>query len=380
AQATLTIPSGDWQYGENAIIAYSCKQIGGSLDCGKQNQNDNQRRWRRHLFTVSQGGQQPKGNEAAMRIKEEADWIISCCKRATGALRLASNGNINPYFSNFAAEGLLVGGSDYSVDVKGWMQWYLAHLNRPDHLGVYGTVYDYSVTPAGVEQSTGNYDSSDSYAATFLSLVRKYYDATGDLQFIQDNLADLKVVAGAIDATLQPDGLTWAKKDYQIKYLMDNVEVWQGYSDFAYLLTLVDDPAAAQYSAKANQVRNGIEANLWDTVNQQYYPHFGGAMNWNTFYPNATANMWPLIFNLPEAEARTNALWQKFITNHPTWKTNQADAFPWTAHALAAIEAGDTTTAREFDENTRAKFLPARQWTWNTNEAGWYIRYTKRLY
>ncbi|MEM4346961.1 MAG: hypothetical protein QW802_00015 [Candidatus Altiarchaeota archaeon] len=315
---------------------------------------------------------------AKIRAKEEADWIVSKCKRPSGALSIAPDGGINPYFANLAAQALLEVDESYKKDVKDYILWYIAHLNKPDNLGVYGTIYDYSVVD-GVEKPLENYDSSDSYAATFLSLVRRYYDKSGDSNFIKNNLNNLKLIAGAMNATLQEDGLTWAKKNYQIKFLMDNIEVWQGYRDFAYLLDVIGDIDAEKYREKEGKVREGIENQLWNEKNQEYKPYVGGKTNWNKFYPDASANLWPIIFDLPEAKARQSILWQKFISHNPKWKTNQADAFPWTVNNIAALKAGDKETAKEFDANTRKKFLPERKWPWNINDAGWYIRYTLLL-
>ena len=47
------------------------------------------------------------------------------------------------------------------------MRWYAAHLN-PD-----GTIDDHRGLP-GALRPTGHYDSSDSYAATFLWLAQAY--------------------------------------------------------------------------------------------------------------------------------------------------------------------------------------------------------------
>ena len=131
-------------------------------------------------------------------------------------------------------------------------------LSRPG-VGVHGTVYDHEVW-YGVP-STQSYDSSDSYAATFLTLVRAYYDTTGDAAFLRGIEADLRLVAGAIYSTMDPrDGLTYAKADYRIKYLMDNAEVYRGLLDWAYLLREVYGDAG---EAGGRQDAQAVRATCW---------------------------------------------------------------------------------------------------------------------
>ncbi|MBI5209592.1 MAG: hypothetical protein HY927_06410 [Elusimicrobia bacterium] len=313
------------------------------------------------------------------RIQDEAAWIFGDLSRPTGSFLNAPGGKVVPYFANLALTEALKADPSRAARVKQYLQWYLAHLNRPDHLAVHGTVYDYDIV-AGNEVSAGSYDSSDSYAATFLSLFRTYYDVSGDLAFVQASLADLKTVAGAIDATLQATDLTYGKPDYAFELLMDNVEVWKGYLDFAFLLGAAGDAASSTYQAKAAAVRAAIETNLWKPAEGNYVKFRGGSTDWSTFYADAAANLWPIVFGLPEAAARKGALWQKFLDNHKSsWVSNQADPFPWVALAVAGKAAGDLATVESFDAGTRAKFLPGRAWTWHIGEAGFLIRLLSEL-
>lgn len=313
------------------------------------------------------------------RIQDELAWIFGTLSRPTGSFLQVAGGGVQPYFTNLALTEALKADSSRAARVKQYLQWYLGKLNRPDHLGVSGTIYDYDIV-AGNEVSAGSYDSSDSYAATFLSLVRSYYEASSDLAFVTGNLADLKTVAGAMDATLQATNLTWGRLDWNIEYLMDNVEVWKGYQDFAFLLTLAGDGAAAGCSAKASAVRASIESNLWSPANGHYVPYRTGATNWSTFYSDSVANLWPVLFGLPEALPRRASLWQKFLAAHKaSWTANQADPFPWVSVALAGLAAGDNATVESFDAATRARFLPGRTWTWHIGEAGFIIRMLSQL-
>src|SRR5438309_8811545 len=101
-------------------------------------------------------------------------------------------------------------------------------------MGLACTIYDFKVS-GSTETPTNDADSTDSYAATFLSLAWAYWK-TGDPNaraYIQTLKYPLDCIGGVIVQTKQPNGLTWAKPDYQIQYLMDNCEVYRGLRDLA---------------------------------------------------------------------------------------------------------------------------------------------------
>jgi len=313
----------------------------------------------------------------------EADWILTAQKPSGAVGMTPDSPHIMPYFANLALTPVIKLSADYQGAVQKYMMWYFDHINRtPDDIGVVGTIYDYYQLPDGTEvtekerdATKKNYDSSDSYAATFLSLANAYYQTTGDSVFIKNHLADLKLISSAIDATLQPIGLTYAKKDYHALYLMDNVEVWRGYQDFSELLASLKDPEAGLYFQKAENIRTAIEKNLWNEEKQEYTPYYGHTMNWNVFYADASANLWPVIFDLPEAQGeRAVILWNKFLSAQPSWVNQTVDSFPWMSLALGAVKAKDGVVLKTYLDNNEAKFFPARKWPWYIAESGWYMR------
>ena len=321
------------------------------------------------------------GYDWTAMANEEAKWILTT-QRSTGALTLTPGGDsINPYFANIAMQKVVKLGSSFYGPAVRYLNWYVSKINHlSDNIGVVGTIYDHRVKngtelPAFmVDAGLADYDSSDSYAATFLPLVQTYYQSSGDLNWVAANLADLKIIAGAINATLQPNGLTFAKMNYRMQYLQDNVEVWRGYSDFADLLRSLGDPDAEKYRQRAELVQSGIEANLYNRSTKSYRVYAGGpSTNWKVFYPDAVSNLWPIIFNLPEAETRRSTLYQKFISNQSSWVRNKADAFPWVSVAVAASMVGDTKNLKSFLANTYANFFPERNWPWYITESGFYM-------
>jgi hypothetical protein len=299
---------------------------------------------------------------------------------ANGAVLIHPNGTgVTPYYSNLALQAVLLATREYDSAVKDYLIWYLENLNDPDNLGVSGTIYDYHWDGA-VLTSRDDYDSSDSYAATFLSLLNEYYQQTGDRTFIEDNLAAIKLVASAIASTEQADGLTYALINYHVKYLMDNTEVWRGYVDYADLLGAIGDSDSAIYTAKAAQIAAAIEDQMWHSTGEEYFYYAGDtAVDWLVFYPDATANLWPTIFGLSINAERNSLLLQKFLTNQPAWLTCEANEFPWAAIALGAAKGSEDSTVLAYDQYLQQKFLADQHYPWNINDAGWRIRYLLEL-
>ena len=114
---------------------------------------------------------------------EEAAWLASL-QAENGALLMTSGPSgqftMNPYFADFAALALLGAGEDYYENVRRYMDWHFDHLNtaETDYNKLDGTIYDYTITLSNGKvvsekininaDGKKSYDSTDSYAATFL--------------------------------------------------------------------------------------------------------------------------------------------------------------------------------------------------------------------
>lgn len=293
---------------------------------------------------------------------------------------------INPYNINFALTNVLrINATESTLSrVQNYIAWYLSHTNNPDQWGVNGTMYDYDVTSDGREVSRNDADSTDSYAATFLTLVRSYLDASGQKDWVKNQISSLKMIANSIWATFDSNiGLTYAKPNYMIAYLMDNVEVWRGLQDFSNLLGDVSDSDAQHYQDRASLIRTGIETKLWNPSRSEYqiaYNNPSQAVDWNIFYPDASANMWPLLFELPDAinSPRREILYRKFSDNQLTkWSQLQSGDFPFTlmGEIVQMNEQNETTKSNvltTFVNSITAKYFPDRQWTWHIAESSWF--------
>ena len=119
-------------------------------------------------------------------VDSENAWLAST-QLSNGALPMTPTNNgkvqMNPYFADIAALSLLNQPELYGDVVKEYMKWHFDHLNTAaeDPSGLDGTIFDYTYTVKNgvvtLEEwttPTPTYDSTDSYAATFLMVVEKY--------------------------------------------------------------------------------------------------------------------------------------------------------------------------------------------------------------
>lgn len=306
----------------------------------------------------------------------------------SGAIKVKPDDDrIIPYFANLAAMALLPG---HALEVREYLQWYLAHLNGPDRFGIDGSIYDFLVDDDGLEQPTSRYDSADSYAATFLTLLRSYVDATGDLDFARANLADIRRVASVIPRLQDSDGLVWALASRREKYLMDNAEDFRGLNDYAAVLDELGlGPEAAEPRAAAGRVRNGVETRLWDAKRGSYdwgiYTLWLGGRriaewdrksSWRNWYPDTVAQVFPVITGLlAPSDPRAVSLYENLNAWHPGW-VNQAkrDPNPWSVLGYAAATMGDKDRALAFARATSIVYLGTKgPYTGLSWELAWHL-------
>lgn len=278
-------------------------------------------------------------------MSRQAKWLLAC-RTASGTFAVFPGADlIIPYFANQAAWSLL---PEYPQEVKAHLEWYLGHLNRPDRWGLTGTVYDYRIE-GDREVSTGSYDSADAYAATFLTAVARYWQATGDTPFVQEHRAELDLVAGVIVALQDRDGLAWARPGHWVKYLMDNAENFQGLRDYAWLLERLGDEDAARYwAARAEAVRAGIRQFMYNPRRGEYYwaLKMSGTRrlpNWRQWYPDAVAQLFPVLCGVESPDSDVSrTIYQRFASFYPGWASvPRPGRSPWGVLTPVAVTMGD---------------------------------------
>jgi hypothetical protein len=303
-------------------------------------------------------------------------------QRADGAILYTST-QVNPYFANIAAIGAVHGGLDL-LNVQRWMQWYVARSNDANPWGLAGAITDYNVAADGSLQTTGEADSVDSYAATFLSLAAAAWREgdPGLRAYVAGLRADVERIASALVAVSDTDGLTWALPTYRMKYVMDNSEVYQGLLDLATLRTQAygDLTGGMRASAQALQIQTAISSSYWDAGRGAFAVALdaSGVKTWPMAgdWQGATAQLFPILHGVvapSSSPART--AYARFSTAFPGWPNLQKpDEYPWVSVAFVALQMNDLTRASTYANAIQQQYVPGFAYPWYCAESGWYVR------
>lgn len=270
---------------------------------------------------------------------------------------------INPYFGNFAAQALLDFPTKLNQEiVKQWINWYIAHLNKNDNPdpqddNITGSIWDYQLhfckdgtKKIELQDGKQSMDSSDSYAATFISLIRRFARLSDDnKQWLLDNYKqDISNVYKAILYLFKdqknggfPYDLTIAKPSYEIMYLMDNCEVNQAFKDAIDLVemnlldtnkedieemlnrqtTRILDPDAYEMGLQMppNETDESINGGF-----KIYFIQKNTPIDWKKPYPDVMAQIFPIIFQIRHEENVEEPYeaqqWDRFKKNFPDWQ------------------------------------------------------------
>ncbi len=315
-------------------------------------------------------------------IYETETAYLASMQLPNGALPMTYSKNgeltVNPYFADFAALALLDNAEVYADIVVKYMDWHFDHLNtaEEDFNGLDGTIYDYKVTMKNGEiaeekistpENADSYDTTDSYAATFLTVVNKYFCVTGDSDYLVRNAEDLERITNVMFATLQ-NGLTYAKGNHRVKYLMDNCEVYEGFAAAAEIFEALVLSGKTEYSymqvdcsEAADTVRKNINTKLWNFVGGYYLPGITAYVkiptkifSWDLYYPQATCQLFPIICGVIEPDTdRAKALYEKFCEHYHWEAFDYPDDFYWGANVQAAAIMNDLESVTEYMENYR---------------------------
>ena len=333
-------------------------------------------------MNITVGSSSSSNSAYQSNFNSTSSWI-SKSSAPSGAI-LYTPQQIDPYFANIAAIGMTKD-PNRMPQVTSWMKWYINHLNWPDKWGLYGTTYNYTVSGNDVETPTYDADSTDSYAATFLSTVWNAWESGDDgaRSYILGLSYQLDVIGGVLIQTQQSDGLTWAKPDYLIKYMMDNCEAYRGLRDLASIYTNAfgDTSKAAYYTAAANAMQNGILTmwmnGKWAVYKNWYGNNVGPSMG--TWYADATAQVFPVLMGVVNSsDTRAQQSYSAFNAAWPGWPTlsfNSQDPFPWALVGDAAAAMGDKTRLAMYISSIQSKYVnKGFPWPFYIAEGGWFLR------
>ncbi|MGC8935620.1 MAG: hypothetical protein ACP5LN_10715 [Thermoproteota archaeon] len=310
-------------------------------------------------------------------LYKEASYILSS-QTKTGSIKLApSSQSIVPYFSNIAAVGLikaykLTGNSTYLFAARNWLDWYSAHQNRGiDVKGIRGTIYDFKLLSNGSEVPTFDYDSSDSYAATYLWALYEYFLATDDSSYLKQREENILLAIDAIFATMNQDNLTYAKPDYKVKYLMDNCEVFKGVYSAGKILLVLGNSSGTKLIEKSEAIRSSILSNF--LTKEGYFIWAPSvSVNLNNLYPDLMANFWPIIMNVVNGNSSIAQKLFSVLKPHKYWDLSVSKSSAAMSSAYFSYLVGRSNITQLLFSKASALY-PSNERPWHVAEAAWTI-------
>ncbi|GAB5535622.1 MAG: hypothetical protein Rubg2KO_18710 [Rubricoccaceae bacterium] len=299
--------------------------------------------------------------------------------------------HVVPYFSNLAVAALLdTEASPRSLEVAElWIDWFLSRV------GPEGVPAEHWVgiadgaelmcpealpTQPAVDRCEA-IDATDSAASTFLIVLEAYRTAGGSEAFLRQREEPIRGIAQTLIDLQDTDGLTIARTDYPVKYLMDNAETVAGFRAMARLGREVFGRSGVEYDDAANRAAIGL-ANLRDAETGLYawakMPD--GTLEsarLDRWYADAVAQVWPLVFAVTEASAGYRQLDRAWNgVERPNWAEHRdASGFAWPVLGVAAHRAGDRAAAQRQADVLWQRHVVARgAEPFTIADAGWLLR------
>jgi hypothetical protein len=288
---------------------------------------------------------------------------IRACQLPDGAFAQVAPGSrpnapvwIAPYFANFAALALLAGHAHAQnpedlARVERWLAWCAAHQTAEGYWTDFEGV-------CAAYRDTGKVDAWDSSAALFLLVAERYRRAGGTLT--PEALAAAQRAFDCLTFVTDSDGLTWAKPDYRMKYLMDNVEVRAGLRAAATLFDATGAaPAARQAREQADRLTRRITG-FWQPAQSRFAyvlradGTFGCGLE--KAYPHGLAQLYGIAFIAPQAET-----WETVKkTFQPETGPAAACGAEWWLMAAARLGKSEARTWRDRVIKSTDAFSPQR--------------------
>jgi hypothetical protein len=256
---------------------------------------------------------------------------------SSGAITVQHQGDtVDPYFSMQALWLAQSQGMDISAHALPWTIWLERQYRAIGHLG------RYCKSPTGWIWCKAP-DADDSSLALWLHLLR------------QLTVNERKQIhASALEARARQDlqrlqdprlGIYTVSPHWTHGLFMDNLEVWS-------------TQRGTGLAQSIHQVFWDADQALFRVSTQPEHPHPG-----HHFYPDATAQIYPLLVGYPWVPGGAEQHYQKWMAQHRrSWLEQIGHEFPWGLIAIVAWQQGDSNTVRCWQH----KALPFRHsffWT-----------------
>jgi hypothetical protein len=319
---------------------------------------------------------------------QDADWMMGAAIAGgpmDGALATyPDQEHVMPYFANLGALGLarasqLSGNDRYVEAVWRHLAWYAGRMDRDGYVRDYDLIGGSWVPAPNAVNKSAPYDSTDSYAGTFLLALRAAFRVHQDRSRLEQLRPAVARAVSAIRSTQDSDGLTWARPGYPSKILMDAVESYQGMVAAAEIAQILGDASLAGSARQSGEaLRRGIES-LWNASKGHYYleKEQDGSLEsprWSQLDPGAMAQAWAVAFQAAPLD-RARKLMREFDRNQPRWDDPRSnglqDPYDITPAGWAYWRIGQGERARRAAATLRGRAVADRRaWPFSVATCG----------
>lgn len=263
-----------------------------------------------------------------------------------GAITTLRGGDIvDPYF---AIQALLLAkenGLEASSDTRRWLIW-LASRQKVD--GTFGRFCRAGTDWVECKRA----DADDALLAMWMKLL-----SSAGAGIPRDIL---KTSLERSDTALErlydrSRGVYLVSPTFKQGLFMDNLEVW----------SFLASGHSAANRAKARKLQRSIRDVFWHPVSQRFLVSTQPeqAVMPRAFYPDAVAQIYPLLFAFPALPATARVHYETWMKEHrATWLTQAPNDFSWGVIALIALRQQDLETARCWLRDT-AHLRHSSHWT-----------------
>lgn len=327
--------------------------------------------------------------------EKEAAWLLSlqlsdgsfACYEPEEGMEV----RVNPYFSSYAALAVLK--SDHEVKKKEnidiYLNWYFEHINMFEDInGSVGTVYDYEAKVEGrkvvSESCAYSYDSADSYAAVYLILLSEYLDTYGNDAIFNtekekiDRLAELLL-------SLQLEGYTESFRGSGVKYLMNNMEAYQGMKAALKLYEKLwkTDERIAKLKHAISEFDENFEAVWWNedcyynVLDANNHPFPEQTQNWGRLYECALPQLFPVMFEInkpisPHSVQIYSTFCRQWDWQHMEYADQTEGNQTWSLIACAAMSMGDYKRVGEY-LNSFKEIAEDKSYPYYSGDSAWIV-------
>lgn len=319
------------------------------------------------------------------------------------AMRPRSDGEayVNPYFANFTAHALMLGEQVQSEVVRDYLAWFFLNINKSDPKHRAGSIDDFTYTIVSgeiMDASKLEYDSVDSYLASFIIALHTYLIESQDTGLLIEYEHEWLMILEAFDSTRNPENdLAMVSLANRTQYLMDNTEVYgaliliQDIFDLYWLVPERNKSLENQFQLLENKMSywndtldNQINTHLFDE--KQFIYAYGldadgkllTSKVGDRFYPDGVGQLYPILFGVDtpkseNAEYRYALFNQNYKwTNFDQFKQGVTD-FYWFVVVYAAALMKDETQLLQFLLNYEEEIMPVHPYPIYNAEVAWVI-------